>query len=895
MDVRRLLSDVQAHTKWVRAERERISQKEPLDEGDVVLINDLPSLTKKAQLPYWDDAKLEAYHTALEQEWGTASERFPSDASSFPSSNGTAYYYKKKLIDVAFVGPVERAETWRNVCNIHTFSTVTEFLELINAGVNIEFLMISPILPGEAATSFEHMGTPRSHSREWLEKLIKQANYRDIPTVFHTEADTNHYARFASLAAKCDVVFTANEERVQDYTELCNHDRVFVIKPFVNQLLHNPIGMTRPRLNDVLVTNDFPMRNVFMDDVNKLMDGVLETDHQLFVTKSNRDQHTEVAEAYRPYLVASETNMDDLKKSVDWILHVNEVKNSPTYCAQEIYDAQARGNLVLTNYNIAVNNDFPNVFIATGRLDAKQILSMFKTEDEMVRQQLSGVRTVMGGHTLHDRFEEMLFALGLETETLGARPVLVVGSGDESRLQAMIDAQTYASVRFRMADAVTETDLQETAFVAFFDSAYTYEAYYLEDMINAFKYTDVSFVTKAAYFDGKTFVTGPEHDYVTDVTDVHRSVFVAEQLSLKEVSTRTLKTRTLTGYAIDRYELVKGEVVVTPNAPRDYKLSVVVPVYNNGRYLYNKCFFSLKRSSMFDDMEIWLVDDGSTDNETARYVERLAREHANVYTYSFADGGSGSASRPRNKGVELATTPYIAFLDPDNEAVNDGYHELYQLMTREPGLDLAVGSMLKLSNREAMIELEGLEKDGIRMIEDPRAYLLEHNFKVQSIQAMVIRRDFIVENGLKQVIGAVGQDSLFFQEMFLSAERVALVDLTIHDYYAAVAGSTVNTITRRYFEKCLLRETARAKAFEREGVLDVYRETRFERFFELWYLQFIRRSREEDFLGNADLLYAIYEQFKPLEPRSPRFKQFIDLYESGQKNELKRLYFDVFR
>jgi len=43
------------------------------------------------------------------------------------------------------------------------------------------------------------------------------------------------------------------------------------------------------------------------------------------------------------------------------------------------------------------------------------------------------------------------------------------------------------------------------------------------------------------------------------------------------------------------------------------------------------------------------------------------------------------------------------------------------------------------------------------------------------------------------------------------------------------------------------------------------------------------------------LLYAIYEQFKPLEPKSPRFKQFIDLYESGQKNELKRLYFDVFR
>lgn len=107
MDVRRLLSDVQEHAKWVRAERERISQKEPLDEGDVILINDLPSLTKKAQLPYWDDQKLETYNTGLKQEWDAATARFPNDLPEYPASNGSTYY-KKKLIDVAFVGPVER-------------------------------------------------------------------------------------------------------------------------------------------------------------------------------------------------------------------------------------------------------------------------------------------------------------------------------------------------------------------------------------------------------------------------------------------------------------------------------------------------------------------------------------------------------------------------------------------------------------------------------------------------------------------------------------------------------------------------------------------------------------------------------------------------------------------
>ena len=193
-----------------------------------------------------------------------------------------------------------------------------------------------------------------------------------------------------------------------------------------------------------------------------------------------------------------------------------------------------------------------------------------------------------------------------------------------------------------------------------------------------------------------------------------------------------------------------------------------------------------------------------------------------------------------------------------------------------------------------MIELDGLEKDGVRVIEDPRAYLLEHNFKVQSIQTMVIKKDFIQKHDLKQVIGAVGQDSLFFQEMFLNAGRVALLDLTIHDYYAAVAGSTVNTITKKYFMKCVIRETARAKAFAREGVLDQYRSTRFERFFSMWYLVFLRRSKPEEFVDNAGMLYEIIEQYRPMELETPIVKQFVDLYESGQKEELKRLYFDAY-
>src|SRR5699024_12466618 len=99
------------------------------------------------------------------------------------------------------------------------------------------------------------------------------------------------------------------------------------------------------------------------------------------------------------------------------------------------------------------------------------------------------------------------------------------------------------------------------------------------------------------------------------------------------------------------------EVVLHTELPvmssRQHKLSVVVRIHNNGRYLENKCLRSLKRQSVYDDMEIIFVSDGSSDEETVNIVNRLIRRNQDIVYYEFGNA-SGSASRPRNKGVERA-------------------------------------------------------------------------------------------------------------------------------------------------------------------------------------------------------------------------------------------------
>mgnify|MGYP006433388111 FL=1 len=118
----------------------------------------------------------------------------------------------------------------------------------------------------------------------------------------------------------------------------------------------------------------------------------------------------------------------------------------------------------------------------------------------------------------------------------------------------------------------------------------------------------------------------------------------------------------------------------------DPKVSVVIPTYNRAKDL-PRCFESLIAQD-FQDFEVLICDDGSTD-DTSAVVETYSH-HLDIH-YSYGDNFGGPA-RPRNRGITLARAPYIAFLDSDDwwkpeklrlslDALNAGadivYHDLF--------------------------------------------------------------------------------------------------------------------------------------------------------------------------------------------------------------------------
>ena len=91
-------------------------------------------------------------------------------------------------------------------------------------------------------------------------------------------------------------------------------------------------------------------------------------------------------------------------------------------------------------------------------------------------------------------------------------------------------------------------------------------------------------------------------------------------------------------------------------------VSVILALYNVKRFLERKRLHDLRQQT-YSNLEIILVDDGSTDG-TGEMVEELSKEDPRISVIHKQNGGVGSA---RNAGLDLATGEFVYFCDIDDD------------------------------------------------------------------------------------------------------------------------------------------------------------------------------------------------------------------------------------
>jgi glycosyltransferase involved in cell wall biosynthesis len=110
----------------------------------------------------------------------------------------------------------------------------------------------------------------------------------------------------------------------------------------------------------------------------------------------------------------------------------------------------------------------------------------------------------------------------------------------------------------------------------------------------------------------------------------------------------------------------------------NYFFSVIVPLYNKEQYINETLKSILKQT--FQDFEIIVIDDGSTDSgcEIVKSIEdpRIRLIHQD----------NGGPSKARNRGIKEARGKYIAFLDADDSWLPEKLERQHQLLLNSPGI-----------------------------------------------------------------------------------------------------------------------------------------------------------------------------------------------------------------
>lgn len=122
-------------------------------------------------------------------------------------------------------------------------------------------------------------------------------------------------------------------------------------------------------------------------------------------------------------------------------------------------------------------------------------------------------------------------------------------------------------------------------------------------------------------------------------------------------------------------------------------LSVIVPVYNRRLFL-EKAVRSLLQTD-WDDLEILVVDDGSTDGSLEKARELQAVD-CRVKVLRHPDGGNHGPGPSRNLGALEAEGKYLAFLDSDDWVFPNRFRASIEILDSHPGIDAVCGTTLRV-------------------------------------------------------------------------------------------------------------------------------------------------------------------------------------------------------
>lgn len=223
------------------------------------------------------------------------------------------------------------------------------------------------------------------------------------------------------------------------------------------------------------------------------------------------------------------------------------------------------------------------------------------------------------------------------------------------------------------------------------------------------------------------------------------------------------------------------------------KLSIIIPAYNCENYIDRTMQSIIKQN--FQDYEILVINDGSTDN-TQEKIEYFSRKYDNVKIFLKPNGGVSDA---RNFGLEKAMGEYVIFIDSD-DYILDGYFEYISSIIADNNIDCIIFNHLIGSKQKVIEQSKNYQITNDEIINQKEVisrFLLGHitNSPWDKVFKKSIVKNIYFPKGI-----TVGEDALFSISFFLNSSKIKLSNKSYYVYMQDTHGVTKSAFSKKKLE-----------------------------------------------------------------------------------------------
>lgn len=230
------------------------------------------------------------------------------------------------------------------------------------------------------------------------------------------------------------------------------------------------------------------------------------------------------------------------------------------------------------------------------------------------------------------------------------------------------------------------------------------------------------------------------------------------------------------------------------------KISIIVPVYNVEQYL-SQCVKSLLAQSVLD-LEIILVDDGSTDSSPLM-CDEYAKNNSCIKVIHRPNGGLAAA---RNTGLTVASGGYVMFVDSDDFIRNGSLAEIAAIIAKSTPEVLLGRGFYYFDQDNASVpifsEYDIASISNCSGIEALSHLCMKYHSFFWSACVAVYKMDFLRVNHFSFAEGFCYEDILWSFDIFGKAKSVSVINNPYYYYRQKRSGSIMASPTLKSLLDC---------------------------------------------------------------------------------------------